>query len=146
MTEFELMDKIVCVTCQKAKDYTAFYKSNHRHCKKCLIKVQRQRYAIDKTPVIAQAKMLRVLHMTIYLMRGRHSVVDFSARFDISVRTGYRYLKLIESMDFGLEQDFNNNFFVINDPCPLCGGKHKSRENKRQDVHQSSFTNPAFFN
>lgn len=100
-------------------------------------------YGLKFTP---QAKIQRVIQMVSFLINGRWTIEQFALKFDITTRTAYRYLTLIESLDFAIDKDWEDRFFIVEGTCPICGEKHKSRENKRQDVHQSSFTNPAFFN
>lgn len=90
---------------------------------------------VRDTTAVGITKLRRVLHMVIFLMRGHRTVQEFATRFGITPRTVYRYLNLIDEMDFGLEQDFEKRFFIVDfDTCPLCGEQHKSRVDNRKTV------------
>lgn len=56
----------------------------------------------DKDIEIRQAKMIRVLQMIILMCGGFQTIQAISDRLDISHRTVYRYLDLLESIGFKL--------------------------------------------
>src|SRR5438045_2833888 len=65
-----------------------------------------------KDSIIPQAKLLRLFQIIAVLKSGRWSIKSLAARFDMSERTIYRYIKLLE-VDFLVEQDFENRFFIV---------------------------------
>lgn len=61
---------------------------------------------------------------------------EVAKEFGISKRTAYRYINLLDSVGFEIEQDFGNRYFIPHDCCHLCGGKkHESPEHKLTNVH-----------
>src|SRR6267142_1155718 len=62
--------------------------------------------------IIPQAKLLRLLQIIVVLKTGRWIIKHLAQRFDTSERTIYRYLKLLEEVDFPLEKDFENRYFI----------------------------------
>ena len=62
--------------------------------------------------IIPQAKLLRLLQIIAVLKTGKWTIKHLAQRFDTSERTIYRYLKLLEEVDFPLEKDFDNRFFI----------------------------------
>lgn len=81
---------------------------------------------------IEQAKILRVLEMVTYLAKGRRTVDEMGEKFFISPRTVWRYLNLLETLGIGIEKDWNRRYFIVQDTCPVCGGKHKARRRQRE--------------
>jgi proteasome accessory factor C len=61
---------------------------------------------------IPAAKLLRVLEMIDLLRRQRKTVKQLAERFDISERTVYRYVNLLEAAGFPIDKDFNDKFFI----------------------------------
>lgn len=113
-----------CLTCETQKTADDFYRSNKKRCKKCVTKRTKQKYHAGKGQVVAQGKILRVMEMTLYMAGAKRTLEEIAARFDISERTARRYLTLVDTLDLGLEQDFDNRYFLAIDSCPLCGRKH----------------------
>jgi predicted DNA-binding transcriptional regulator YafY len=62
--------------------------------------------------IIPQAKLLRLLQIIAVLKTGRWVIKHLAQRFDTSERTIYRYLRLLEEVDFPLEKDFENRYFI----------------------------------
>ena len=70
--------------------------------------------------IIPQAKLLRLFQIIAVLKSGHWTIKQLAERFDTSERTIYRYIKLLEEVDFLLEKDFENRFFIITtDDDPL---------------------------
>jgi predicted DNA-binding transcriptional regulator YafY len=63
--------------------------------------------------IIPQAKLLRLFQIIAVLKSGRWTIKQLAARFNTSERTIYRYIKILEEVDFLVEQDFNNHYFII---------------------------------
>lgn len=81
-----------------------------------------------------QKKLLRLVAVIKYLYKDHRSVSEMAVEFGVSERTIYRYLNLIDSVDFDIDQDFKGKYFLTEE-CPLCDVKHKSRENNLTDGH-----------
>jgi predicted DNA-binding transcriptional regulator YafY len=66
----------------------------------------------DTSP-IPQAKLLRVLEL-IALIKGKGKTIgEMAERFDMSERSIYRYLKLLEAVGFVVDKDFHNRYFIF---------------------------------
>ena len=63
--------------------------------------------------IIPQAKLLRLFQIIAVLKTGHWSISQLAQRFDTSERTIYRYLNLLDEVDFLLEKDFDNKFFIL---------------------------------
>lgn len=63
--------------------------------------------------IIPQAKLLRLFQIIAVLKSGHWTIKQLSERFDTSERTIYRYINLLDEVDFLLEKDFENRFFII---------------------------------
>lgn len=72
---------------------------------------------------IAQAKIMRLLELIMFLQASRWTIEQLAEKFDMSDRTIYRYIQILESLEFGVEKDFDNRYFIVEDTCPLCGGE-----------------------
>ena len=57
--------------------------------------------------------MLRLFQIIAVLKSGHWTIKQLADRFDTSERTIYRYINLLEEVDFLLEKDFENRFFII---------------------------------
>jgi predicted DNA-binding transcriptional regulator YafY len=76
--------------------------------------VERKRTIGKKTEsIIPQAKLLRLFQIIAVLKSGHWTIRQLADRFDTSERTIYRYINLLEEVDFLLEKDFENRFFII---------------------------------
>jgi predicted DNA-binding transcriptional regulator YafY len=70
--------------------------------------------------IIPQAKLLRLFQIIAVLKSGHWTIRQLADRFDTSERTIYRYLNLLEEVDFLIEKDFDNRYFIItSDDDPL---------------------------
>lgn len=63
-------------------------------------------------PIIPQAKLLRLFQIISMLKTGRWSIRSIAQRHDTSERTIYRYLNLLEAVDFPVEKGFDNLYFI----------------------------------
>lgn len=63
--------------------------------------------------IIPQAKLLRLFQIIAVLKAGHWTIRQLSERFDTSDRTIYRYINLLEEVDFLIEKDFDNRYFII---------------------------------
>lgn len=61
-----------------------------------------------------QAKILRVFKLISVLKKRPRSVNYLSNTFEVSSRTVYRYLTLLENLGFIIDKDFNDNYFIAN--------------------------------
>lgn len=66
-----------------------------------------------KESIIPQAKLLRLFQIIAVLKSGHWTIRQLSERFDTSERTIYRYINLLEEVDFLIEKDFDNRYFII---------------------------------
>lgn len=66
-----------------------------------------------KESIIPQAKLLRLFQIIAVLKSGHWSIKQLAERFDTSERTIYRYINLLEEVDFLIEKDFDNRYFII---------------------------------
>ncbi|HET7179206.1 MAG TPA: WYL domain-containing protein [Chryseosolibacter sp.] len=63
--------------------------------------------------IIPQAKLLRLFQIIAVLKAGHWTIHQLAERFDTSERTIYRYINLLEEVDFLIEKDFDNRYFII---------------------------------
>jgi len=63
--------------------------------------------------IIPQAKLLRLFQIIGVLKAGHWTIRQLADRFDTSERTIYRYINLLEEVDFLIEKDFDNRYFII---------------------------------
>ena len=63
--------------------------------------------------IIPQAKLLRLFQIIAVLKSGHWTIQQLADRFDTSGRTIYRYLNLLETVEFLIEKDFENRYFII---------------------------------
>lgn len=66
-----------------------------------------------KDSIIPQAKLLRLFQIIAVLKSGHWTIKQLAERFDTSERTIYRYINLLEEVDFLIEKDFDNRYFII---------------------------------
>lgn len=78
----------------------------------------------DRHVIIAQAKMLRLMQMIVLLQSSAFTIAQLAKRFDMCERSVYRYIKIMEALDFLVDKDFDNRYFIQKtNRCPLCGGE-----------------------
>lgn len=63
--------------------------------------------------IIPQARLLRLFQIIAVLKSGHWTIKQLADRFDTSERTIYRYIHLMEAVDFLVEKDFDNRYFII---------------------------------
>jgi proteasome accessory factor C len=63
--------------------------------------------------IIPQARLLRLFQIIAVLKSGHWTIKQLADRFDTSERTIYRYINLMEAVDFLVEKDFDNRYFII---------------------------------
>lgn len=66
-----------------------------------------------KESIIPQAKLLRLFQIIAVLKSGHWTIRQLAERFDTSDRTIYRYINLLEEVDFLIEKDFDNRYFIV---------------------------------
>lgn len=66
----------------------------------------------DEESIIPQAKLLRLLELISALKSSHWSIEDLARRVDMSERTIYRYLKLLEAVNFIVDKDFQDRYFI----------------------------------
>lgn len=63
--------------------------------------------------IIPQAKMLRVFKLIALLKGGHFTIAQLATRLDMNRRSIYRYLKLLEAIDFNVDKDFHDRYFIF---------------------------------
>jgi proteasome accessory factor C len=66
-----------------------------------------------KDSIIPQAKLLRLFQIIAVLKSGHWTIKQLAERFDTSERTVYRYINLLEEVEFLIEKDFDNRYFIM---------------------------------
>ena len=65
---------------------------------------------------VAQAKILRVLLLIEQLRNKPMTIEQIAKRYDISDRTIYRYIHLIEEIGIFIDRNFYGEFFIFQMP------------------------------
>src|SRR5258706_13990226 len=63
--------------------------------------------------IIPQARLLRLFDIIALLKNAHFTINELAKRIDTSGRTIYRYLRLLEEVNFLVEKDFANRYFII---------------------------------
>ncbi|MBL7847791.1 MAG: WYL domain-containing transcriptional regulator [Cyclobacteriaceae bacterium] len=63
--------------------------------------------------IIPQAKMLRVFRLIALLKSGHWTIAQLASRLDMNRRSIYRYLHLLEAIDFNVDKDFQDRYFIF---------------------------------
>jgi proteasome accessory factor C len=63
--------------------------------------------------IIPQARLLRLFDIIALLKNSHCTINDLAGRIDTSGRTIYRYLRLLEEVNFLVEKDFANRYFIV---------------------------------
>jgi proteasome accessory factor C len=63
--------------------------------------------------IIPQARLLRLLQIIALLKSSHWSIEQLSKRVDMHKRSIYRYLKLLEAVDFNVDKDFQDRYFIF---------------------------------
>ncbi|GAB1445417.1 hypothetical protein MASR2M41_11110 [Flammeovirgaceae bacterium] len=83
------------------------------------MKLKKKVKSKNEESIIPQAKLLRLLELISALKSSHWSIEDLARRVDMSERTIYRYLKLFEAVNFIIDKDFQDRYFIAtseNDP------------------------------
>lgn len=64
--------------------------------------------------------------MLIKISTEHCAIRSIAREFDMSERSVYRYIKILENAGIGIEVDFHNKLFLAQDMCPLCNVPVKS--------------------
>lgn len=67
----------------------------------------------DDDSIIPQAKILRVFKLIALLKGGHFTIAQLASRLDMNRRSIYRYLKLLEAIDFNVDKDFHDRYFIF---------------------------------
>lgn len=57
--------------------------------------------------------MLRVFRLIALLKGGHWTIAQLASRLDMNRRSIYRYLKLLEAIDFNVDKDFHDRYFIF---------------------------------
>lgn len=63
--------------------------------------------------ILPHGRLMRLFQIIAVLKSGHWTIQQLAERFDTSQRTIYRYIHLLEEVDFLIEKDFNNRYFII---------------------------------
>lgn len=63
-------------------------------------------------PDIEQAKLLRVLQIIEKMKTSKITIAQMTEAWDISERTAYRYIRLIEAVGMPVDKDFDGKYFI----------------------------------
>jgi proteasome accessory factor C len=63
--------------------------------------------------ILPHGRLMRLFQIIAVLKSGHWTIQQLAERFDTSSRTVYRYIKLLEEVDFLIEKDFQNRYFII---------------------------------
>jgi hypothetical protein len=74
---------------------------------------------IDGNCVIGMRKIERVMLLIKVINNGRFTLSELSVKLEISERSTYRYLHLLQSLEFDIECDFDKKYFIAGH-CPIC--------------------------
>jgi proteasome accessory factor C len=63
--------------------------------------------------ILPHGRLMRLFQIIAVLKSGHWTIQQLAERFDTSQRTIYRYIHLLEEVDFLIEKDFQNRYFII---------------------------------
>jgi proteasome accessory factor C len=63
--------------------------------------------------ILPHGRLMRLFQIIAVLKSGHWTIQQLAERFDTSARTVYRYIHLLEEVDFLIEKDFQNRYFII---------------------------------
>lgn len=63
--------------------------------------------------ILPHGRLMRLFQIIAVLKSGHWTIQQLAERFDTSQRTIYRYIHLLEEVDFLIEKDFSNRYFII---------------------------------
>jgi proteasome accessory factor C len=80
--------------------------------------------------IIPRGKLLRLLEIIASLKSGHWTVKELARRAEASQRTIYRYLKLFEEVNFIVEKDFQDKYFIATSESEPGGSQFTIEEMK----------------
>jgi proteasome accessory factor C len=98
-----------------------------------------------KESIIPQAKLLRLFQIIAVLKSGHWTIKQLADRFNTSERTVYRYLILLEEVEFLVEKDFDNRYFIITSDDDPSQAQFSVEETKliRKLIQAGTYDNPV---
>jgi DNA-binding IclR family transcriptional regulator len=69
---------------------------------------------------IVQGKMFRFMQVLNALSHGKYTVDEIAERLDLNRRMVYRYLNMMNDLEYGLTKDEEKRYFIPPDKCPFC--------------------------
>jgi DNA-binding IclR family transcriptional regulator len=82
---------------------------------------------VDGEVILGMRKIERVMLLIQALNNGRFTIKEVASILEVSVRTSYRYLHLLQRLEFEIECDFDKRYFITNG-CPFCGSTTNNHE------------------
>jgi proteasome accessory factor C len=76
-------------------------------------KVAKKKAEKKTESILPHGRLMRLFQIIAVLKTGHWTIQQLADRFDTSSRTIYRYIKLLEEVDFLIEKDFQNRYFII---------------------------------
>jgi len=80
--------------------------------------------------IIPRGKLLRLLEIIAALKSEHWAIKDLARRAETSQRTIYRYLKLLEEVNFVIEKDFHDKYFIATSESEPGGSQFTIEEMK----------------
>lgn len=84
--------------------------------------------------IIGMRKIERVMLLIRALNSGKFTLGELSKLLEISERSTYRYLHLLDKLEFDIECDFDKKYFITSD-CPICGSATNDRKPGGKATH-----------
>jgi proteasome accessory factor C len=85
----------------------------HIVMKKVALKKTEKKAEKKTESILPHGRLMRLFQIIAVLKTGHWTIQQLADRFDTSSRTIYRYIKLLEEVDFLIEKDFQNRYFII---------------------------------
>ena len=76
-------------------------------------KVAKKKAEKKTESILPHGRLMRLFQIIAVLKTGHWTIQQLADRFDTSSRTIYRYINLLEEVDFLIEKDFQNRYFII---------------------------------
>ena len=76
-------------------------------------KVAKKKAEKKTESILPHGRLMRLFQIIAVLKSGHWTIQQLAERFDTSQRTIYRYIHLLEEVDFLIEKDFQNRYFII---------------------------------
>jgi response regulator of citrate/malate metabolism len=75
-----------------------------------------ERIEVKKQIILPQGKLIRLLSLINLLKGTRMTAEEIAVHFDISTRTAYRYIGILDVSGIMIEKDFKDRYYVIDLP------------------------------